>query len=280
MSSSPRADAAGGRFRSPRSVVAAGPPAGFPGRPARAGVCGDRGGHRVCAATLSDESARRAGGRDGPPLGRALRIRAAPPPPGMGPMMPGFPDPPGYPRRVIIRDDYGPGPRSSTLPGRPPAPSARWCPAARRSTPVSSPPTAPGPKSAPPQRNNSPPSRRTDRPTTVDLDGLGPLPRHRDARPGPGRDDRHGVADLGCRRHTAVGARHLLRGRRDRADRRHDGGHRDHPPPTRPAVKGFRGGTAGGRPRTRPRRGAAAHADRQGRSGRRRTPRSASSAPR
>src|SRR6185436_10977204 len=33
-----------------------------------------------------------------------------PPPPGMGPMMPGYPDPPGYPRRVIIRDDYGPGP--------------------------------------------------------------------------------------------------------------------------------------------------------------------------
>ena len=87
--------------------------------------------------------------------------------------------------------------------------------------------------------------------------------------PRPGRDDRHRSADVGGRRHAAVGARHLLRRRRRRTDRRHHGGHPDHPPPTRPAVKGFRGGPPGGRPGTRPGRGAAAHADRQGRSGQR-----------
>src|SRR6185437_9265261 len=41
-----------------------------------------------------------------------------PPQPGMGPMMPGYPDPPGYPRRVIIRDDYGPGPAFLNAPGQ------------------------------------------------------------------------------------------------------------------------------------------------------------------
>jgi two-component system, OmpR family, sensor kinase len=42
-----------------------------------------------------------------------------PPPPGMGPMpMPGDAGPPGYPRRVIIREDYGPGPAFLNAPGQ------------------------------------------------------------------------------------------------------------------------------------------------------------------
>ena len=106
----------------------------------------------------------------------------------------------------------------------------------------------------------------------------GPLPRHRDARARPGRDDRDRVANLGRRRHVVDRARHLRCRWGDRADRWHDGGHCDHPPPTRPAVKGFRSCPASGRPRTRSRRGAAAVADRQGRSGQLRTPRSDSSA--
>src|SRR3954465_5411087 len=40
-----------------------------------------------------------------------------PPPPGMGPM-PGYPGPPGFPRRVIIRDDFGPGPAFLNAPGQ------------------------------------------------------------------------------------------------------------------------------------------------------------------
>src|SRR6478736_1453975 len=40
-----------------------------------------------------------------------------PPPPGMGPMS-GFPDPPGYRRRLIIHDDYGPGPAFLNAPGQ------------------------------------------------------------------------------------------------------------------------------------------------------------------
>jgi two-component system OmpR family sensor kinase len=41
-----------------------------------------------------------------------------PPPPGMGPMMPGFPDSPQYPRRIIMRDDRGPGPAFLNAPGQ------------------------------------------------------------------------------------------------------------------------------------------------------------------
>jgi two-component system OmpR family sensor kinase len=54
-----------------------------------------------------------------------------PPPPGLGPMppgrplspdpdpmMPGYPDRAGYPRRFIIRDDYGPGPAFLNAPGQ------------------------------------------------------------------------------------------------------------------------------------------------------------------
>ena len=38
-------------------------------------------------------------------------------PPGMGPMA-GLPDPPGYPRRMIIRNDFGPGPAFLNAPGQ------------------------------------------------------------------------------------------------------------------------------------------------------------------
>jgi two-component system OmpR family sensor kinase len=41
-----------------------------------------------------------------------------PPPPGMGPVVPGYPDPPGYRRHAIIRDDYGPGPAFLNAPGQ------------------------------------------------------------------------------------------------------------------------------------------------------------------
>jgi two-component system OmpR family sensor kinase len=42
-----------------------------------------------------------------------------PPPPGMGPMAPpGYPGPPDFPRRIIIRDDFGPGPAFLNAPGQ------------------------------------------------------------------------------------------------------------------------------------------------------------------
>ena len=135
-----------------------------------------------------------------------------------------------------------------------------------RSTPASSPPTAPGPKLLRPQRNNS----RTLHRTHAENRGprrVGPLPRDGHACARPGRDDRHRPAHLRRRRHPdhrpvifcVVGGAC--------ADRRHIGGNPDHPSPTRPAVNGFRGRAAGGRPGTRPWRGAAADADRRGRPG-------------
>ena len=142
---------------------------------------------------------------------------------------------------------------------------------------------APAPKSVPRQRNNSLHIRsEPTHPTTVELDGLGRYRVIGDARARPGRrrsctglptsdvdDTLVSVLVIFC----VVGG--------DRADRWHDGGHlviirRQ----LAPAVKGFRSGPAGRRPRARPRRGAAAHADRQRSIRPARTPRSASSAPR
>ncbi|MBW8712206.1 MAG: two-component sensor histidine kinase, partial [Mycobacterium sp.] len=118
MSSSPRADAGPSRFRSPRSwslrarllasqIVLL------------ALVCAAIGAgtefalQRFLMNQLDDrvaETGRRSTGlfEFGPP----------PPPPGMDPMMPDFPGPPGYPRRVIIRDDHGPGPAFFNAPGQ------------------------------------------------------------------------------------------------------------------------------------------------------------------
>jgi two-component system OmpR family sensor kinase len=117
MSSSPRADGGRSRFRSPRSwslrarllasqivllalVCAA------------IGVGTELALQRFLMNQLDDrlaETGHRSVGlfEFGPP----------PPPPGMGPM-PGFPDPPGYRRRVIMRDDYGPGPAFLNAPGQ------------------------------------------------------------------------------------------------------------------------------------------------------------------
>src|ERR1700754_2612971 len=44
-----------------------------------------------------------------------------PPPPGFmpgSPPGPPFPPPPGYPRRIVIREDYGPGPEFLNAPGQ------------------------------------------------------------------------------------------------------------------------------------------------------------------
>ena len=109
----------------PQSLVPAGPAAGFPDRSARTGLYGDRGGHRVCAATLFDESARRPVGRDGPPLDRVVRIRAAPTPPGMGPICQATRIRLGIHDGSSFATTTVPAPPSSTLPGRPRAPSAR-----------------------------------------------------------------------------------------------------------------------------------------------------------
>jgi two-component system OmpR family sensor kinase len=90
-----------------------------------------------------------------------------PPPP------PGFPSPPGYPRRVIIRDDFGPGPAFLNAPGQ----AARTVGAVvSRGTPVDAGViTADGSQAeistaAAQQLAAIPPN---DRPTTVELDGLG-----------------------------------------------------------------------------------------------------------
>ena len=114
--------------------------------------------------------------------------------------------------------------------------------------------------------------RRTRRPR--------PLSADRAARPARRADHRDGSADRCRRRHAAVGARHVLRGRRRRADRRDDRGHPDHPSPTRPAVKGFRGGPRRRRPRARQGRGAVCRLRSCASTRQARTPRSASSVPR
>ena len=173
MSSSPRADEGRGRFRSPRSwslrarllasqivllalVCAA------------IGVGTEFALQRFLMNQLDDrlgETGRRSTGlfEFGPP----------PPPPGMGPMMPGDPDPPGFPRRVIIRDDYGPGPAFLNAPGQ----AARTVGAViSRGTPVDAGViTAEGTRAeisstAAQQLAHIPPVHR---PQTVELDGLG-----------------------------------------------------------------------------------------------------------
>jgi two-component system, OmpR family, sensor kinase len=116
MSSSPRADARRGRFRSPRSwslrarllatqivllalVCAA------------IGVGTELALQRFLTNQLDDrlaETGRRSVG---------LFEFGPPPPPGMGPM-PGFPGPPGFGRHIIIRDDFGPGPAFLNAPGQ------------------------------------------------------------------------------------------------------------------------------------------------------------------
>ena len=96
-----------------------------------------------------------------------------PPPPGMGPMTPGYPDRPRYPRRVIIRDDYGPGPAFLNAPGQ----AARTVGAViSRGTPVDAGViTADGTRAeisstAAQQLVHIPPDHK---PTTVELHGLG-----------------------------------------------------------------------------------------------------------
>ncbi len=213
MSSSPRADAGRStRFRSPRSwslrarllasqivllalVCAA------------IGVGTELALQRFLTHQLDDRLA-----ETGQPLHRAVRIRAAAATAGMG-SMPGYPIP-TIPDASSFATTSGRAPPSSTRPGRPPAPSVRWYRAARRSTPVSSPPTAPAPKSARPQRNNSPAIPPSHKPTTVELDGLG---RYRviamHAR-GPGETIVTGLPTSEVDDTLVVGARHLLRGRR------------------------------------------------------------------
>ena len=95
-----------------------------------------------------------------------------PPPPGMGPM-PGYPGPPGFPRRIIIRDDFGPGPAFLNAPGQ----AARTVGAVvKRGTLVDAGIiTADGTQSeisttAAQQLAAVPPN---DKPTTMQLDGLG-----------------------------------------------------------------------------------------------------------
>ena len=76
--------------------------------------------HRVCAATLPDASARSTGWPK-PGVGRSAMFEFGPPPFAAGhrarcagPSRP----PPGYPRRMIIRDDDGPGPAFLNAPGQ------------------------------------------------------------------------------------------------------------------------------------------------------------------
>jgi two-component system, OmpR family, sensor kinase len=95
-----------------------------------------------------------------------------PPPPGME-AMPAYPRPPGYPRRIIIHGDYGPGPAFLNAPGQ----AARTVGAViSRGTPVDAGViTADGTRTeitdtAAQQLAHIPPDRK---PATVELDGLG-----------------------------------------------------------------------------------------------------------
>ncbi|GAC1395802.1 MAG: HAMP domain-containing sensor histidine kinase [Mycobacterium sp.] len=96
-----------------------------------------------------------------------------PPLPGMGPMMPGYQDPSGYPRHAIRHDDDGPGPAFLNAPGQ----AARTVGAvASRGTPVDAGViNADGTRAAisstaAQQLAHVPP---THTPRTLDLDGLG-----------------------------------------------------------------------------------------------------------
>jgi two-component system OmpR family sensor kinase len=172
MSSSPRADTGRSRFRSPRTwslrarllasqIVLL------------ALVCAAIGAgtefalQRFLTNQLDErlfETGRRSTGlfEFGPPL----------PPPGNFPM-PGYPDPPEFPRHVIIRHDNGPGPAFLNAPGQ----AARTVGAViSRGTPVNAGViTADGTRAeistkAAQELARIPPDRI---PTTVDLDGLG-----------------------------------------------------------------------------------------------------------
>lgn len=173
MSSSPRADAGRSRFRSPRSwslrarllasqIVLL------------ALVCAAIGAgtelalQRFLTNQLDDrlaETGRRSVG--------LFELGPPPPwPPEMGPM-PGYPDPPGFPRHIIIRDDYGPGPAFLNAPGQ----AARTVGAViSRGTPVDAAIiTADGTRTgisttAAQQLAAIPPNHKA---TTVELDGLG-----------------------------------------------------------------------------------------------------------
>jgi two-component system OmpR family sensor kinase len=98
-----------------------------------------------------------------------------PPPPGMGPgpTMPGYPDPPGYPRHVIIREDRGPGPAFLNAPGQ----AARTVGAVvSRGTPIEAGViTADGTRAeiSPAAAEELAHIRPGHRPATVELDGLG-----------------------------------------------------------------------------------------------------------
>jgi two-component system OmpR family sensor kinase len=171
MSSSPRADAGRSRFRSPRAwslrarllasqIVLL------------ALVCAAIGAGTEFALqrfliNQLDERLAETGRRS-----TGLFEFGLPPRPGMGPM-PGFPDPAGYPRRVIIREDHGPGPAFLNAPGQ----AARTVGAViSRGTPVNAGViTADGTRAeisttAAQQLAHIPPDHR---PTTVELDGLG-----------------------------------------------------------------------------------------------------------
>ncbi|MDT5182247.1 MAG: two-component system, OmpR family, sensor kinase [Mycobacterium sp.] len=171
MSSSPRADAGRSRFRSPRAwslrarllasqIVLL------------ALVCAAIGAGTEFALqrfliNQLDERLAETGRRS-----TGLFEFGPPPRPGMGPM-PGFPDPDGYPRRVIIREDHGPGPAFLNAPGQ----AARTVGAViSRGTPVNAGViTADGTRAeisttAAQQLARIPPNHR---PTTVELDGLG-----------------------------------------------------------------------------------------------------------
>jgi two-component system OmpR family sensor kinase len=98
--------------------------------------------------------------------------QAPAPPPGMG-SMPGFPDPPGYPRHIIIREDDGPGPAFLNAPGQ----AARTVGAViTRGAPIDAGViTADGTRAgisatAAQQLDAIPPNHKA---TTVELDGLG-----------------------------------------------------------------------------------------------------------
>jgi two-component system OmpR family sensor kinase len=101
-----------------------------------------------------------------------FQFRPPPPPPGMG-SMPGYPDPQGYPRHAIIRDDDGSGPAFLNAPGQ----AARTVGAVvAHGTPVEAGViTADGTRSqitatAAQQLAHVPP---THIPVTLELDGLG-----------------------------------------------------------------------------------------------------------
>ncbi|PXX08067.1 sensor histidine kinase [Mycolicibacterium moriokaense] len=172
MSSSPRAEVSRSRFRSPRTwslrarllasqIVLL------------ALVCAAIGAgtefalQRFLTNQLDErlfETGRRSTGlfEFGPPM----------PPPGNFPM-PGYPDPPAFPRHVIIHDDDGPGPAFLNAPGQ----AARTVGAViSRGTPVNAGViTADGTRTeisakAAQELSRIPPDRI---PTTVDLDGLG-----------------------------------------------------------------------------------------------------------